>query len=173
MLLPALCSTDNAVVLVSFWLKPTAIILYFAPRRSLMRASEHNALLIHLLILAVSCVAYRVIAGWDIFYWPDTPCYPVAVGIGIVPVSCLDHIIRENQTWQWCWLVSKIWRTFPVCFPRLSRETELLNVSRILKPKSHHSCNHNHNRFTVLFSRTTRVSWCQKRTSGLYGARED
>jgi len=30
-----------------------------------------------------------------------------------------------------------------------------------------------HNRFTALFSATTQVSWCQKRTSGLYGARED
>jgi len=30
-----------------------------------------------------------------------------------------------------------------------------------------------HNRFTALFSGTTRVSWCQKRTYGLYGARED
>jgi len=29
-----------------------------------------------------------------------------------------------------------------------------------------------HNRFTALFG-TTRVSRCQKRTSGLYGARED
>ena len=29
-----------------------------------------------------------------------------------------------------------------------------------------------HNRFTALFPGTTRVSRCQKRTSGLYGARE-
>jgi len=30
-----------------------------------------------------------------------------------------------------------------------------------------------HNRFTALLSGTTRVSRCQTRTSGLYGARED
>jgi len=32
---------------------------------------------------------------------------------------------------------------------------------------------HTYNRFTARFSETIRVSWCQKRTSGLYGARED
>jgi len=34
---------------------------------------------------------------------------------------------------------------------------------------------HTHTHTTVLrpFSGTTLVSWCQKRTSGLYGARED
>ena len=39
-----------------------------------------------------------------------------------------------------------------------------------VKYYTHH---HRHNRFTALFSGTTRVSRCQKRTSGLYGARED
>jgi len=34
-------------------------------------------------------------------------------------------------------------------------------------------CHNHHNRFTALFSGTTRVSRCQKRTSGLYGARGD
>jgi len=32
---------------------------------------------------------------------------------------------------------------------------------------------HHHNRFTALYSGTTWVSRCQKRTSGLYGARQD
>jgi len=32
---------------------------------------------------------------------------------------------------------------------------------------------HTHNRFMALFAGTTRVSRCQKRTSGLYGAREN
>jgi len=32
---------------------------------------------------------------------------------------------------------------------------------------------HTHNRFMALFPETTRVSRCQKRTSGLCGARED
>jgi len=45
--------------------------------------------------------------------------------------------------------------------------TRNLLLSPSVKP------HHNHNRFTALFSRTTRVSRCQKRTSGLYSTRED
>jgi len=40
-------------------------------------------------------------------------------------------------------------------------------------PVHTHTHTHTHNRFTALFSGTTRVSRCQKRTSGLYGARGD
>ena len=45
--------------------------------------------------------------------------------------------------------------------------TRNLLLSLSVKP------HHNHNRFTALFSRTTRVSRCQKRTCGLYSTRED
>jgi len=40
-------------------------------------------------------------------------------------------------------------------------------INKFKKAEPHH-----HNHFTALFSGTARVSWCQKRTSGLYGARE-
>jgi len=42
--------------------------------------------------------------------------------------------------------------------------TPLINALKIIKPPQ---------LFYGSFSGTTRVSWCQKITSGLYGARED
>jgi len=56
--------------------------------------------------------------------------------------------------------------TVQTCISRVS-----MLFQHSLKMQSLHS--KDHNRFTTLFSRTTRVSRCQKGTSGLYGARED
>jgi len=66
--------------------------------------------------------------------------------------------------------VKSLFRPVVVIVPDMQQICEIMLFSEgFLMAKVHHR----HNRFTARFSGTTQMSRCQKRTAGLYGARED